>query len=154
MTNYFANALRSYLDRTGTKSSALEREAGVPLSTIAKLLMGHRPSIDRLAELLRVIPGDEAAELLRAYLLDDVPENWRHAVTIIVQALSTDTAAHTLQETPAKPDSLTSAITRLRRAAESDISLTQWLIDTADLIVPHREGRATSPPSAPAQDSP
>lgn len=135
MTNYFANALRSYLDRTGVKSSALEREAGVPLSTIAKLLMGHRPSIDRLAELLRVIPGDEAAELLRAYLLDDVPENWRHAVTIIVQAISAETA-HTLQETTAKPDSLTSAITRLRRAAESDISLTQWLIDTADLIVP------------------
>lgn len=133
MSQHFANALKSYLERYSIKSATLEREANVPASTVSKLMSGVRPSVERIAEILTAIPADEAAELLRAYLLDDVPPNWREAVTIIVQAAATDGRL----QSPVgleTVDSLTEAISRLRKAADGDLSLSQWLIDTARLL--------------------
>lgn len=133
MSQHFATALKSYLERFSIKSATLEREANVPASTVSKLMSGVRPSVERITEILAAMPNEEAAELLRAYLLDDVPPDWREAVTIIVQSIVTDGRLQSPVGTESV-DSLTDAIMRLRKAADGDLSLSQWLIDTARLL--------------------
>lgn len=133
MSDHFANSLKSYMERTGIRASELERTCGIPNATVAKLIAGQRPSVARISEMLRHIPGDAAAELLRSYLLDDVPSDWRHAVTILVEALHANPALE--QATAAyRPDSLSQAIEALRIAAAGDIRLSQYIIDTATIL--------------------
>jgi len=133
MANHFANTLRSYLERTGTRAAEFERQTGMPNATVAKLIAGQRPSVERVAEILRAMPGEEAAELLRSYLLDDVPADWRHAVTILVEAIATNPA---LAQAAAayRPDSLSQAFDALRAAAAADVNLAQYIIDTATIL--------------------
>lgn len=140
MTHHFANTLKSYMERTGTRAAEIERTCSIPNATVAKLITGQRPSVERLAAMLRHFPGDEAAELLRAYLLDDVPADWRQSVTILVEAIHANPSLE--QATAAyRPDSLSQAIEALRLAASGDIRLSQYLIDTATILnlMPHPE---------------
>lgn len=126
MTEHFAVALRAYLEQTKTSQAQLEKAAKVPASTVAKLISGIRPSPERLQEILRAVPGDEASELLRAYLLDDVPEEWRESVTILVSALTPNIIRDNKGQ-----DSLTAALNALRTAAQGDASLRNWIVNTA-----------------------
>ena len=133
MSQHFANSLKSYLERANIRAIDLERACRLPNATIAKLVTGQRPSVERLADILRKIPGDESAEILRAYLLDAVPGDWRHAVTILVEAIHTNPALEQATA-PYRPDSLSQALEALRSAAAGDIRLAQYLIDTATIF--------------------
>ena len=133
MTNHFANTLKSYLERFTIRAAEFERAAMLPNATVAKLLSGQRPGVDRVAQILAIMPGDEAAELLRAYLIDDVPQDWRSGVTILVEAIQKNPAL-AAAAAPYRPDSLSQALDALRTAAAGDIALAQYLIDTATLL--------------------
>ena len=124
MSEEFATSLRSYLDRTNVRAIDLERAASLPNATVAKLLQGQRPSVERLGEILQSVPRGEAAILLRSYLIDAVPSAWRTCVTITI-ADASPVSQHR--------DKLTGALEHLRAAAAADISFRKWVIQTATL---------------------
>lgn len=126
MSARFAQSLRSYLERTNTRAIDLERLAQLPNATVAKLITGQRPSVERLGGILHCIDPGEAAELLRSYITDAVPPDWISRVTLTIDVPS-----------PApKPvrDSLSRAISGLHRAAEADPSLAAWVTNTARVL--------------------
>ena len=130
MPEYFATSLKSFLERTKTKAVDLERDANVPASTVGKLITGVRPSVERLAEILHVIPAPEAAKLLEAYLSDAIPASWRDAVQIIISV-----AESAFASAPSTvKDTLTRTLEAIAARARADIDFAGWLTDTAALL--------------------
>lgn len=128
--NRFALALRTYLETSRLRAVDLERAAALPNATITKLTGGNRPSVERVAEILAAMPPAEAAQLLIAYLEDDIPEAWRAAVQILVT-----TGDSTLHELPAeRRDHISRVLDAIQRRARADLEFAQWLTETAQLL--------------------
>jgi len=88
MRDSLALAIKRHLQSADMSAVQLERDAGLPNASIAKIIAGNRPRPERMARLLGAVTAPVAAEWLRCYLMDDVPETWRHRLQIIVDEMS------------------------------------------------------------------
>ena len=139
MTDHLAIALRNYLERSDRSALDVERTAGLPNATIARIFTGRHPRSDTMSALLAAVPVEVARDLLIAYLKDDCPDDWQNKLIIDVL---TDTAS--LQDRAAtgytagppidRQTQLEEAITALTHAANGDAATRDWIIDTAKLF--------------------
>lgn len=132
--SYLSCKVRDYVNQPGITALGLEKQAGVPSTTINNILRESHPRPERLGQLLRVLPGSIATEWLIAYLKDDIPPDWLPRVQILVEAL--ETAQDRVAEVPATygPAATARALERLQQGLETDPTLGDWLVKTINLI--------------------
>jgi len=133
MSAYLAQTLKIWLETSATRAIDVERSAGLPNSTLSKIIAGTHPRPERLAQILAHVPDDIAVRLLNAYLLDDIPEDWRQRVTVTIQARSSRLME---PDTAPQKDRLTIALERFERTARGDPSFASWVTNTASVFFP------------------
>jgi hypothetical protein len=139
MTDHLAIALRNYLERSDRSALDVERTAGLPNATIARIFTGRHPRSDTMSALLRAVPLEVARDLLIAYLKDDCPDDWEQRLIIDVLIASDGLqeqhpSGYTAGNSPTGQTVVEEALAALTKAAEGDASLRDWLIDTAKLL--------------------
>jgi hypothetical protein len=132
MTDHLSIALRSFLERHQRTALDVERTAGLPNATIARIFTGRHPRPETMSALLHAIPQDEAAILLLAYLRDDCPDDWEDKITL--DLLTGHLAEPSSGYSPAKPATIEEALAALTRAAQGDANLRAWIITTAKIL--------------------
>jgi hypothetical protein len=139
MTDHLAIALRNYLERTDRSALDVERTAGLPNATIARIFTGRHPRADSMSALLRAVPFEVARDLIIAYIKDDCPNDWIER--LVIDVLSFRDGLQEQHPTGYTADNLKpgqtvveEALAALTKAAEGDASLRDWLIDTARLL--------------------
>jgi hypothetical protein len=132
MTDHLSIALRSFLERQQRTALDVERTAGLPNATIARIFTGRHPRPETMSALLHAIPQNEAAILLLAYLRDDCPDDWEDKITL--DLLTGHLAEPSSGYSPAKPATIEEALAALTRAAQGDANLRAWIITTAKIL--------------------
>lgn len=132
MTDHLSIALRGYLQRHQLSALEVERRAGLPNATFARIFTGRHPRPDTMSALLGAVPQDEAATLLLAYLRDDCPDDWEDKITLdlLVSHVAEPGAAY---GTP-KVATIEEALAAFTRHAQGDEALRTWLITTAQIL--------------------
>ena len=139
MTDYLANAIRDYLDRSERTALDVERTAGLPNATIAGIFRGQHPRSKTMSALLAAVPVEVARDLLIAYLKDDCPDDWESKLIIDVLTDTASLEERSLTSYTASPPmdrqtQLEEALTALTHAANGDAATRDWIIDTAKLF--------------------
>jgi hypothetical protein len=132
MNDHLSIALRSFLERQQRTALDVERTAGLPNATIARIFTGRHPRPETMSALLHAVPQDEAAILLLAYLRDDCPDDWEDKITL--DLLTGHLAEPSSGYGPAKPATIEEALAALTRAAQGDANLRSWIITTAKIL--------------------
>jgi hypothetical protein len=132
MNDHLSIALRSFLERQQRTALDVERTAGLPNATIARIFTGRHPRPETMSALLHAVPQDEAAILLLAYLRDDCPDDWQDKITL--DLLTGHLAEPSSGYGPAKPATIEEALAALTRAAQGDANLRSWIITTARIL--------------------
>jgi hypothetical protein len=133
--SYLAVKVRNYVNQPGITAMGLEKSAGIPTATITHILRDSHPRPDRFGRLLRVLPAAVAIEWLTAYLLDDVPEQWRERVQIIINGVHDEPSTLREPEPDYGPPDTARAISRLTAAMEKDAELGRWFVQTVNLLL-------------------
>lgn len=133
--SYLAVKVRNYVTQPGVTALGLEKSADVPATTISNILRDSHPRPDRFGRLLRVLPTAVAIEWLTAYLLDDVPEQWRERVQIIINGVHDEPSTLREPEPDYGPPDTARAINRLTAAMEKDAELGRWFVQTVNLLL-------------------
>lgn len=138
MTDYLANAIRNYLDRSNRTALDVERTAGLPNATIAGIFRGQHPRSKTMSALLAAVPIEVARDLLIAYLKDDCPDDWETKLIIDVLVpdglQERDASSYTAGQPTDRQTQLEDALAALTHAAQGDAATRDWIIDTARLL--------------------
>jgi hypothetical protein len=139
MTDHLAIALRDYLERSNRSALDVERTAGLPNATIARIFTGRHPRSDTMSALLAAVPIEVARTFLIAYLKDDCPDDWEGKV--LIDVLLDDSGIHernatsyTAGQPTDRQTLLEQALSALTHAANGDAATRDWIIDTAKLL--------------------
>jgi hypothetical protein len=132
MTDHLSIALRSFLERNQRSALDVERTAGLPNATIARIFTGRHPRPETMSALLHAVPQEEAAVLLLAYLRDDCPDDWEDKIKL--DLLTSHLAEPTVTYGTPKAATIEAALAALTHAAHGDENLRLWLINTAKIL--------------------
>jgi hypothetical protein len=139
MSNYLSVELTRYVERRQLTAVQVERAAGLPNATLARIHTGRHPRPETMSALLASVPQPDAELLLLAYLRDDCPDDWEQRIHLeimpagsLAEPASTYQAPHA-QNGAAKPQ-IDRALAALTQAAAGDTDLRDWLIQTAHIL--------------------
>lgn len=132
MNDHLAIAVRSYLERSQRSALDVERRAGLPNATLARIFTGRHPRPETMSALLGAVPQDEAATLLLAYLRDDCPDDWEDKIQL--DLLTTHLAETDPTYGTPKAATIEEALAAITRATQGDANLRAWIITTAKIL--------------------
>ncbi len=135
MSNYLAVELQRYLAQAGVTAAGLEEASGLPAASLPNIWKGGRPKVDRLDKILDALPDPFLVKVLRAYILDAVPETKRDRVHVQVDPANPGNTIREDAKLPNTPkDRARAALEWFMAEIEHDPKLGSHLADMAELL--------------------
>jgi hypothetical protein len=130
MTSYFTRAIERWLERNHTQAE-LESLAALPKGSVHNWLAGSLPRRETLSRVLPVVDSVTASDMLRCYLMDTCPDNYRDLVEIHLRE------ADGLREDPpvrGEKQKFEKALEWMRKEGQHNSDLVKWVIQFQELM--------------------